>query len=154
MNKQGKQFFQDILCSTRGTDIAKVEGLWLNSGPNCSVPETQMTTLKLKLALLIYFPPSMAQVIIVTSLNDITTICSTYSMGKPLHMHRGNVIICLHICWHCHQNTQLMLLHSNLVIFSLTQISCLWHSPPGISVCPHTGVSNFFTTSTKTHRHK
>ena len=44
-------------CPMRGTDIAEVEGWWLNKGPNCSVPETQMTAQRLKLACLIYFPP-------------------------------------------------------------------------------------------------
>ena len=34
--------------STRGTDIAGVEGWWLNKGPNCSVPETQMTAPRLR----------------------------------------------------------------------------------------------------------
>ena len=154
MNKQGKQFFQDILCSTRGADVATVEGQWLNKWPNHLVPETQTTAPKLQLALLIYFPPPVAWAIIVTSLNDITIICSTYSMGKPLCMHRGNAIICLHIHWHCHQNPQLLPIYPNLIIFSLTQILCLWHFPPGISVHPHTRDLNLFTTSTKTHRHK
>ena len=126
-------------CSMRGTNIAGVEGQWLNNRPNHSVPETQMTALKLKLALLIYFPPPIAWVIIVTSPNDITIICSTFSMGKPLHMCRGNAIVYLCSHWHHNQNPQLLQLHPNLVVFSLTQISCLWHTPPGISVCPHTG---------------
>ena len=54
-------------CSTRGTDIARVEGQWLNKGPNHSVPETKMTALRLELAFLIYFPPPIAQDITVWS---------------------------------------------------------------------------------------
>ena len=44
-------------CSTRGTNIAEVEGQWLNNRPNHSVPDTQMTAERLICALLIYFPP-------------------------------------------------------------------------------------------------
>ena len=44
-------------CSMRGTDIVRVEGWWLNNGPNHSVPETQMTALRLELTSLISFPP-------------------------------------------------------------------------------------------------
>ena len=47
-------------CSMRGTNIARVDGQWLNKGPNHSVPETQTTALRLKLAFLIYFPPPIA----------------------------------------------------------------------------------------------
>ena len=137
-------------CSMRGTDIAKVEGQCLHNGPYHSVPETQTTASKLELTLLIYFPPPVAWVITVTSLNDVTIICSTFSAGKPLHMCRGNAIIHLCICQHDCQNPQLLQLHQNIIIFSWTQISCLWHSSPGISVCPCTRVLNLFTTSTKT----
>ena len=45
-------------CSIRGTNIAGVEGLWLNNRSSHSVPETQTTALKLQLAVLIYFPLS------------------------------------------------------------------------------------------------
>ena len=43
MDKQNTQFFLVILYSTRGTNIARVEGQWLLNRPNHSVPETQMT---------------------------------------------------------------------------------------------------------------
>ena len=94
MNKQGKQFIQDIfLLHERHWYIARVEDQWLNNGLNCSVPETQMTAPRLELAFLIYFPPPIAQAITVTSLYDITIVCSTFSVGKPLCMHKGNAII-------------------------------------------------------------
>ena len=67
-------------CSTRGTDIARVEGQWLNNGPNHAVLETQMTALRLKLAFLIYIPPPIAQAIPVTSLYNIMIVCSTFSV--------------------------------------------------------------------------
>ena len=112
-------------CSTRGTDIAREEGQWLINRPNHSVPETQTTAPGSSLLFLIYFPPPIAQEITVMSFYDVTIICSTLSVGKPLHMHKGNAIICLHICWHCCQNPQLLLLHLNHIIFSLSWISCL-----------------------------
>ena len=114
-------------CSTRCTDIARVEGQWLNNGPNHSVPEIQSTAPGLVLTFLIYFPFPIAWSITVTSFYDIMIVCSTFSVGKPLCMHRGNTIIHLHICrYHC-QNPQLLLLHPNHIIFSLTRILCLWH---------------------------
>ena len=133
-------------CSPRGTNIAGVEGQWLNNWPNHSVPETQTTAPRLKLAFLINFPPPIAQVFTVTSLYDIMSVCSTFSVGKPLHMCRENTIIHLHICQHHCWNPQLLPLHPNLIILSLTWISCLWHSPPGILVHPCTRAFNLFTT--------
>ena len=43
--------------SMRGTNIAKVEGQWLDNQPSCSVPDTQMTAPRLMYVLLMYFPP-------------------------------------------------------------------------------------------------
>ena len=40
MDKWNTQFILVILCSTRGTEIARVEGLWLVSRPNHSVSES------------------------------------------------------------------------------------------------------------------
>ena len=140
-------------CSTRGTNIARVEGQWPNNRPNHSVPETQMTAPKLELAFLIYFPAPVTWTITVTSLDAITIICPTFSMGKPLCMCRGNATIHLHICQHHCQNPQLLPLHPNFIVFSLTQISCLWHSPSDISVHPHTRALNLFTISTTKHKH-
>ena len=116
-------------CSMKGTNIARVGGQWLNNRPNCSVPEIQMTAPKLELAFLIYFPPPVPWTITVTSLNDIMIICSTFSTGKPLHICRGNAIIHLHIHQHHCWNSELLPLHPSLIVFSLTWISCLWHSP-------------------------
>ena len=108
MNKQGTQFVLFILCSMRGTDIARVEGLWLIDRPNHSVPETQMTAPRFVCALLIYFPPNIAWEITVTSFHHVMIVCSNLLVGKPLHMHRGNAIVHLHVCWHHHQNPQLL----------------------------------------------
>ena len=126
--------FRIYSCSMRGTNIAGVGGWWLNKGPNCSVPETQMTAPRLELAFLIYYPPPMAWEITMTSFDDVTIICSTFSVGKPLCMHRGNVTIRLHICRHHHRNPQLLLLYPNHIVFSLSRISCLWHLYTDVSM--------------------
>ena len=39
MNKQNTQFILVMLCSMRGTEIARVEGLWVVSRPKSSVSE-------------------------------------------------------------------------------------------------------------------
>ena len=115
----------------RGTDIARVEGWWLNNGSNHSVPETQMRAPGLSLLFLIYLYiyPQIAWEITVMSFYDIMIVCSTLSAGKWLCMHKENAIICLHTCQHCFQNPQLLSLHPNYIIFSLCWISCLLHSP-------------------------
>ena len=132
----------------RGTDIAGVEGQWLINRPKRSVPETQMTAPCLSSLFLIYFPTQIAWEITVMSFYDVKIICSTLLVEKPLCMCKGNDIIHMCICQHCCWNLQLLLLHPNHIIFSLSHILYLWHSPPGISVCPCTRVWNLFTTFT------
>ena len=39
IDKQITQFILVMLCSMRGTEIAKIEGLWLVNRPKCSVSE-------------------------------------------------------------------------------------------------------------------
>ena len=129
MNKQGTQVFLVKLLLLKRHWYIGVEGRWLINRPKHSVPETQTTALRLELTLLIYFPHPIAREIIVMSFYDVMIICSTLLVGKPLCMCKGNAIIHLHICWHCHQNLQLLPLHPNDIIFSLSWISCLWHSP-------------------------
>ena len=132
-------------CSIRGTDIARVEGQWLNNGPNHSVPETHMTALRLELVFLIYFPPPC-----MSNHCDITLWHHNHLLyffcGKTTAHAQRKYIICLHICQHHCWNPQLLLLHPNCIVFSLIKISCLWHSPPGISVHPHTRALNLITT--------
>ena len=103
MNKQGTHFCGIYSCSTRGTDIAEVEGQWPPS--NCcnrSVPETQMIALRLLYAFLLYSIPKCMSRVIMTSLNDLRIICSPISVGKALHMCRGIAGICLHLHQHPH----------------------------------------------------
>ena len=87
----------------RGTNIAKVEGWWppinclilfgsqnLDNSPEACVCFT-------------YILPSPNST---SDHCDITKWCHDcllyFSAGKALCMHRGNAIICLHICWHPH----------------------------------------------------
>ena len=59
-----------------------------------------MTALRFSCALLLYFPPSIAQEILVMSFHDVTIICFDIPAEKPLHMCIRNITVCLHICWH------------------------------------------------------
>ena len=87
-------------CTTRSTNIAKVEGWWPpSSWPNRSVPETQMTAPRLLHTFLLYPIPRCMSRAIMTSPNDIRIICSPISAGKALCMHRGIARICLHLHW-------------------------------------------------------
>ena len=130
--------------SMRGTKTAKVEGQWPPSNwPKCSVPKTQTTAQRLVCTFLIYpFPDAWAN--IVTSLNDITIICSPSFHGKSTVHVQGIALIHLHTCTGI-PTDYFLLLCMNHVMFSITWISSLWHSPPGILVCPHTKALNLFT---------
>ena len=82
-----------MLFSSRGTETAKVEGLWLVNRPKCLVPE---------------YPDDSPEVwwcspFIVPSLNsmrdphDVMIVCSDLPVGKPLHMPTRTTDIHLHI---------------------------------------------------------
>ena len=124
--------------SSRGTKTAKVEGLWLVNRPKCLVPEYPDDSPKVW----------MCSPFIVPSLNsmrdphDITSSCHDHllwsSSGKTtVHAHWNHHGSSAHLpAFHTRNpNTTKVL---NLFISFLTQFSCLWHSPSGISVCPCT----------------
>ena len=128
-------------CSTKGTNIAEVEGQWPPSNwPNHSVSETQMTAPRLLHVFSLYPIPKCTSRVIMMSLNDFRIICSPILVGKALHMHRGIAWICLCLHWHPCQ-----------LFSSIMQEPChVFHNPnfepvtlsPGISVHPHTRVLN------------
>ena len=91
-------------CSMRGNDIAKVEGQWPPSNwPNHSVPETQMTAAPRLLCTFLLYPiPRCMSRMIMTSLNDVSIICSPISVVRELYMHRWIAGTCLHLHWHPH----------------------------------------------------
>ena len=69
MDKQITQSILAMLCSMRGTKIAKVEGLWLVNKPKCSVSEDPDDSPKVQL----YSP------FIVPSLNSMRDSCNIIS---------------------------------------------------------------------------
>ena len=72
MDKQITQSILVMLCSMRGTKIARVEGLWLVNRPKHLISEDP----------------------------DVTIICFDLAARKPLCMHIRNIAIHLHTCWH------------------------------------------------------
>ena len=107
-------------CSTRGTNIAKVEGQWPPSNwPNCSFPKIQMTGPRLLCAFLIYPIPKCMSWEIMTSLNNIRIVCFPISVGKALCRHRGIAMIHLCLCQHPHQ----------LFSSSMQEPCCIFHNP-------------------------
>ena len=62
------------------------------------------------------------------SFHDIRIICPDLPVGKPLHMHIGTAMVCLHICQHPHQNpkhyesSEPLCLFPNLIFEPVTYI--------------------------------
>ena len=63
---------------------------------------------KLRYTLLLYFPPSITQEILLMSYSDVTIVCFINFVGKPLHMHRGTAIVHLPIHRHPCQIYQIL----------------------------------------------
>ena len=82
MDKQITQSILVMLCSMRGTKIAKVEGLWLVNRPKYSVSEDPHDSSEVWLCSPFIVPSLNAQEIFVMSFHDITIICFDLSMGK------------------------------------------------------------------------
>ena len=122
-------------CSMRDTNITEVEGWWpLSNWPNHLVPETQTTAPRLLHAFLLY------------PISGCTSRMTSESSALPFKWEKhcacagelpGFACTCTSI-----PTYYFLLLHKNPVIFSITKILSLWHSPPGISVHPCTGASN------------
>ena len=148
-DKWSTQFILVILCSTRGTETARVEGLWLVSRPECSVSEDPDDSPEV----LVCSPFIVSSQSSMRDACDVMIVCFDLPAGKPLCMCTRSTTIRLHICRHPHQNPKLLQMHPNLFMFSLTQILCLWHSPPNILVHPCTGVLIYLHTVNKTGRY-
>ena len=87
----------------KGTVIAATEHWWpFWKLPECSALKTQMTAPRLLHIFLIY-PPGCTSKAIVMSLNNIGIMCSPFSVGKALHIHRRATLIHLQTHWHPHQ---------------------------------------------------
>ena len=120
MDKQGTQFILDILCSTRGTNIAKVEGLWLIGRPNHSVPETQTTALTCVCSPYIFPSPE--------SMRDHCDVilwchdCLLYSFGRKTTVHAQRK---------CHSSSVhlVALLPESPVTIAISKPHCLFLNP-------------------------
>ena len=131
--------------SMRGTEVAATEGQWLHSKlPECSAPKTEMTALRLMCTLLIYPCMLCISIMFMMSWSSASLFwqekhCAC--VGEP----------CQFTCAPAGIPTDCFLqLCMSHLINSVSQILSLWHSPPGISVCPHTGVCNLLKTACKT----
>ena len=140
MDKQITQSILVMVFSVRGTEIAKVKGPWLVNRCECLVPEDPDNSPEVWLC----------SPLIVPSLNsmrdphDIMKWCHDcllwFSNGKTTaHAHQNCHPLSVHLPASMPE-PQILWMHPNLFVFFLTQFPCLWHSPPGILVCPHTGV--------------
>ena len=154
MDKKNTQFFLVILHSMRGNDIARVVGWWLLNRPNHSVPETQMTALRVMCALLIYFPPQ-------NSMRDHCDVtlwhhdCLLYSFGRKTTAHvqrRCHRFICTSASITARIPSYYQL-HSNLVVFSFIPNFMPVTLSPRYFGAPSYWSLDLFTTSKTKHRH-
>ena len=130
-----------MLCSMRCTKIARVEGLWLVNGPNCSVSGNPDDSPKVCVCSSFIVPSQ-------NSMRDHCNViswchdCLLWSCGRKTTVH-GAQEMPQFICTSASINARIPSYYRCIQTsssFSLTQIWCLWHSPPGILLCPHTRV--------------
>ena len=97
MDKQVTHSILDMLFSMRGTETAKVGGLWLVNRPKHFVPEYPDDRPKVWWCspFIVPFLYSMRDPC------DVMIVCSDLPAGKPLHMHIRTVDVHLLIC-QCH----------------------------------------------------
>ena len=140
MDKQVTHSILGMLFSMTGTETAEVEGLWLVNRPKCLVPEDPDNSFKV----LLCSPFIVSSLNSTRDLHDVISLCHDClfwsSSGKATaHVHQN----CNHSAVHpltSMLEPQIIQIHLNLYIPSLTRFSCLWHSLPGILVHPHTEV--------------
>ena len=128
MDKQITQSILVMLCSTRGTKTAKVEGLWLVNRPKCSVLEDPENSSEVQLC----------SPFIVPSFNSMRYPCDVISWCHDclLWSSSGKTTALVHqktlsfICASASIHARISEYYKciwNLSIFSLTQFPCLWH---------------------------
>ena len=129
MDKQVTHSILIMLFSMRGTETAKVEGLWLVNRPKCLVPENPDNSPKVQVALSFY--STLPQWHERSSWCHLMTSWSS-ALIFQLENHRANV----------HQNCccssvhlpasmpepQILQKHLNLFVSFSTQFSHLWHT--------------------------
>ena len=126
-------------CSTRGTDIAKIEGQWPPSiWPNHSVPETQPAG-SYTLSFYILSPDAWAEWL---WHHQMLSESSALPFQWEKHCACAGELLWFACTFTGIPANYFLPLCKNPVVFSITQISSLLHSLPGILVCPHTRASN------------
>ena len=120
MDKQVMHSILDMLFSTRGTETAKVEGLWLINRHECLVPEYPDDSPKVWWCSPFIVPSLYSMRDPHDVINDVMIVCSDPPVGKPLHMYIRTANIHLHIHQHLCQNPQILQIHLNLFVSSLT----------------------------------
>ena len=150
MNKWNTQFILVMLCSTGGTKIAGVEGLWLVSRPNCSVSDNPDDSPGVWV-----WSPSL-----VPSQNNMRDHCDIISWCQhcllwsstrktTVHVHREHRSLSAHLLASMPESPVTIDASKPLHLF-LNPNSMPWHSPPGILVHPHTGVLIYLHFNNKT----
>ena len=102
------QFILVMLCSTRGTKIDGVEGLLLVNRPSRSVSENPDNSPEVYVLSPFIVPSQKSMRDHCDIILWCQIICFDILMGKPLHMHTGNTVVYLCICWHQCPNSQLL----------------------------------------------
>ena len=90
-----------MLIPSRGTVTAEVEGLWLANRHKCLVPKhPDDGSPKVHVC----YPFILPSLYSMRDPHDIISRCHDhllkFPVGKPLCMHIGTAMVCLHICWH------------------------------------------------------
>ena len=139
-----------MLFSMRGTETAEVKGLWLINRPTCFVPEYPDNSPEVWWCLP-FIVPSLYSM---RDPHDIMKWCHNCllwsSSGKTtVHVHQNHLCLSANLPVSSLE-PQLLWMHLNLFISSLTWFLCLWHSPPGILVHPCTGVLIYLCIFNKT----
>ena len=132
MDKQVTHSILDIVFSTRANETAEVEGLWLINGPEHLVPEYPDDSPKVQ----------WCSPFIVPSLYSMRGPCDVMKWHHDHLLWSSSGKTTVHVHWNCwHSSAQLpsslpdpqiLQMHLNLFVSSLTQFSQLWHSPWGI----------------------
>ena len=121
MDKWNTQSILVILCSTRGTEITKVKGLWLVNSPNCSVSENPDNSPEVR----------VCSPFIVPSQNSMRDHCDVisqcynhllWSSGRKTtaHAHRKHCSLSVHL---------LVSTSESPVIIDASKLLCLFLNP-------------------------
>ena len=127
IDKQVTHSILIMLFSMRGTEIAKVEGLWLVYRPKCLVPENPDDSPEVQLC----------SPFIVLSFNSMRDPHDIISWHHDHLLWSSSGKTTAHAHWNCHCSSahplasmpepQILWKHLNLFVSSLTQFLCLWH---------------------------